>query len=168
MVRLLALLIFLSSALAQAPLPGQPTTPFLPNEWMGAGGAWNQASHPQVAGWASYARLISAPAGLYSFTSWDLTIRPKGVANAGTSQSSTRTGMALLLRQLGPVSLLGLGDAGAAIPANGLAGAFSGGGIVVFKLGKWNLTLELAARVLKVSGQPNQTIYELGFGRTSQ
>lgn len=139
-------------------------TPYLPSSWMGAGGGWNKASTPQIAGWASYAKLISTKSQTYSFTSWDIT-SVKGPNFV--SQSSARTGLATLIKQVGPVSVLGFGDAGMAT-SSGLGGAFSGGGIAVIKLGKTNFTIELAVRVLKVASQPNQMVYEFGIGRTSE
>lgn len=145
-------------------LPAQPLAS-LPNSWMGAGAAWDQYTTPQVAGWASYAKLVSSSGQLYSFTSWDAT---SSRARPYTAQTSVRSGLASVVRRFGPVYLLGFGDAGMAAAAGDFGGAFSGGGIVVIKLGKTNFTLELAARVLKVAGQTNHVIYEFGFGRTGE
>jgi|SRR5579859_576013 len=148
-----------------APASVNVATPTLPSQWMGAGAAWNQNTTPQIAGWASYAKLVSGKGQTYSFTSWDVTSSKK---TPFTAQTSARTGLAAVIRQLGPITVLGFGDAGMATSVSNFAGAFSGGGIAVIKLGKTNFTIELAARVLKVASQPNQVVYEIGLGRVGQ
>lgn len=147
------------------PVDTNVAAPVLPNQWMGAGAAWNQNTTPQIAGWASYAKLVSAKGQTYSFTSWDIT---SSKAKPYTAQTSARTGLATVIRQFGPITLLGFGDAGMATSVSNFAGAFSGGGIVAIKLGKTDFTINLAARVIKVASQSNQVIYEFGFGRTSK
>ena len=132
------------------------STPALPSNWVGAGAAY------PVAGWASYATLMSSKGQVYSFSSWDATVtktRPHVI------QSSARSGLATVLRTWGPVTLLGFAEAGVAAAQTTTTGAFSGGGVGVLKIGKTAWTIEVAVRVLKtpINGQQNE--YELGTGR---
>lgn len=147
------------------------TTKWLPTEWFGAGAAWNRYGHPQIAGLLSYAKLISESGQVYSYNSMDITMRAK----VGTPQTSVRSGMAVVLRQYGFMSVMAIGEAGVAVSDPGtsvgpqgvtnVAGAFAGGGGLFFRLGKTNYTASLTARVLKVAGQPNIEIYGIMFGR---
>lgn len=135
----------------------------LPANWAGAGAAYNGYSRPQVNGWASYAKLLTEKGGgLYSFTSWDVT---SARTKPFTTQTSARTGIATIVKQVGPIYVLGFGDAGMASSSDGFGGAFSGGGIGVWKIGKTSFTFVAAARVLRVSNGATQTVYEVGFGR---
>ena len=136
----------------------------LPQNWAGAGAAYNSETRPAVAGWFSYAVLISQKGSLYSFTSHDVflsSVKPY------TVETSVRSGLATVVRSVGPIIVLGFGDAGFTAGGTSIGGAFSGGGIGVIRLGKTNWTLELAARVIKSSINPtgNQTVYEIGAGR---
>jgi hypothetical protein len=145
-------------ALGQTPAPAT-----LPQNWIGAGMAFNQSASPQINGWASYATLLSRSGQVYSFSTYDVT--PIKVAGKYTVQTSTRTGFALVVRTLGPITILGMADAGVAASSLTTGSAFSGGGIGVWKLGKTQWTIEAGARLLKTtSGQ--QTMYEGGWGRT--
>jgi hypothetical protein len=148
----------------------QPPTsaPVLPSLWMGAGAAFNSAATPQVNGWFSYAQLLSQKQQIYSFSTHDIT--PLRVAGKLTIQDSTRTGFAIVVRQFGPLTTLGLCDAG--IAATGTASgtsvssAFSGGALAVYQIGKTDWTLEAGYRLLKTTS--SQNVYEFGFGRTSK
>ena len=147
-------------ALAPAPAPAT-----LPVNWFGTGAAYSSLSRPGISGWYSYALLLSNSARIYSFTTHDITstrTRPY------TLQSSVRTGIAPVIRQFGPVTILGFGDAGMAGADNSIAAAFSGGGVVVVQLGKTDWTVVGCVRQFKsnVAGADSQQIYELGFGRT--
>lgn len=168
---LLTLALYAQVVIPPPPLAAPPSPPVekpapsLPANWFGAGAAYSNVSKPAVSGWFSYAILLSASAKIYSFTTHDLTsTRSKPY----TIQSSVRSGIAPLLRQIGPVSILGFGDAGMAGAQQSVAGAFSGGGIVVWRLGKTDWTLVASVRELKsnVSGAETQQIYEFGLGRT--
>jgi hypothetical protein len=151
-----------SIALAQsAPQPTEPALP-LPQNFAVAFVALNQYSTPQINGGASYARLISTSNALYSFTSYDVTsVKPKPF----TVQTSTRTGIAAVIRQYGPLVIVGLGDAGVAAAANNLGGAFSGGGLAIYRL-KNGFAITGGMRILKTSLNDVQHIYEIGFGRS--
>jgi hypothetical protein len=141
---------------------GAPPEPLAQN-WIGAGMAWNQSATPQLNGWASYATLLSRSGQVYSFSTYDVT--PIQVAGKYTVQTSTRTGLAVIVRTLGPITILGMADAGVSATSLTTGSAFSGGGIGVYKLGKTEWTIEAGARLLKTNGG-QQTMYEFGFGRT--
>lgn len=157
-----------------APAPVQPAataTPIptphaeicpLPANWAGVGAAYNSYAAPNIAGWASEASLISCSGQVYSFSSWDIT---SARTKPFTAQTSARTGIALVVRQFGPVYILGLGDAGVAAAASNLSGAFSGGGMGFVRLGKTNWTINVGARLLHTGIAGNETIYEFGLGR---
>lgn len=149
-------ILFCSLALrAQAP-------PALPQAWAGAGAAYNAYAGPPVNGWASYALLISAKAQVYSFTTHDLT---SSTAKPYTVQTSVRSGLATVLRTLGPIVILGFGDAGLAAAGTSAGSAFSGGGVGLIRLGKTQWTIALGGRQLKTAIGGSQTIWEMGFGR---
>src|SRR5579872_6507856 len=83
----------------------------LPANFACAGSAFNAASHPPVAGFFSYATLISDRGQLYSFSTHDVFLSQ---TKPYTVQSSVRTGLATVFRTLGPIVILGVGDAGVA------------------------------------------------------
>jgi hypothetical protein len=142
------------AAFAQTPLP---------SNWIGVGVALNQQASPQINGWASYAALLSRSGGVYSFSSYDVT--PIKQAGKYTIQTSTRSGFALMIRTLGPITVLGLADAGIAASSLATTAAYSGGGIALWKLGSTAWTMEIAARRIK-AGSGITTVYEAGFGRS--
>ena len=148
-------LAFVAIALLAIPANAQTTN------WIGAGAGYNSAASPSVNGWASYATLLSKTQLLYSFSSYDVV--PLKVNGKYTIQTSTRTGFALVVRNIGPITVLGLGDAGIAASSVKTGSAFSGGGIAVWRLGKTLWTLEAAVRRLQTSLP--QSVYEIGFGR---
>jgi hypothetical protein len=131
----------------------------LPQNWYGAGASWNG----QAAGWASYAHLLSSSGQVYSYTTYDVT-RTK---ERPYVTSSARTGAAIVLRTLGPLTILGLADAGVATASTVTSGAFSGGGLAFVRLGKTDWTICGGARVVKAAatGAGDQTVYEAGIGR---
>jgi hypothetical protein len=152
MLRVSILVLAAASCCAQA----------LPQNWAGAGGAFTPATSPQAAGWASYATLISQTTQAYSFTSHDIFLS----ANLPhTVLSSVRTGIALVMRRAGPLTVLGLGDAGVAAGGTSAGGAYSGGGIGILQIGKTSWTLCAAVRVVKTTIGGTQNVYEFGLGR---
>lgn len=154
-----ALLFILAAAAAFA----QPAGQKLPANWYGAGASY---AAPQVAGWVSYAGLVSRPQQLYSYTTHDIT----RVASPGPArlQSSTRTGFAAVVRTLGPLIILGYGDGGTALAGDHGGGAFSGGGIGILRLGRTCWTIAAAVRSLKTSIGGSQTVVAVGIGRISE
>lgn len=157
-------LVLLATLLAKAIL-AQTSVPstLLPNNWAGFGAALNLASKPPVAGWYSYATLLSSKGQIYSFSTHDVLLSPQKPYRL---LDSARTGAATVLRQFGPVTILGLGDIGMVASGASVGGAFSGGGLALVKLGKTNWDIVVGARVIKTSGNGNQDIYEIGLGRS--
>lgn len=135
----------------------------LPSNWAGAGAAYSDSIRPPVSGWFSYAMLISEKGALYSFTTHDITSSRE---RPYTMQTSIRTGLATLMRRIGPIAVLALGDAGMAGAGSSLGGAFSGGGIAILQIGHTHWTLELAVRRIKTTIGETQSVYEFGTGRT--
>jgi hypothetical protein len=135
----------------------------LPNNWVGAGVGFTSGAHPPVAGWASYAVKISDKGPLYSFSSYDIT---PSTTKPYTLQISTRTGFATVLRQWGPMNVIGFGDAGVATAVGATTGAFSGGGAAIWRIGKTAWTIEGCVRILKTAINGNNKVYEFGTGRT--
>lgn len=144
------------------PLLAQIDRP-LPNNWAGTGAAYASFARPPVSGWFSYAVLVSEKGALYSFTTHDIT---SSKTRPYTIQTSVRTGLATLIRRIGPIALLGFGDAGMAGAAESLGAAFSGGGIGILQIGRTNWTLEIAVRRIKTTIGASQSVYEFGAGRT--
>lgn len=183
-------LILAALALAQNPPPPAPAVPpepvypriylvpvTLPKSFAAAGVAWNQYASPQINVWGSYAHLVSASAGLYSFNSYDVTSVSRSPFRV---QTSVRPGFAIYLRNFGRVYLFALGDAGIAvapaatdaippnpaappIAATNLGFAYSAGWMGVVRLGKgWSLVIPM--RTFKSALSDRQTIIEIGFG----
>lgn len=134
----------------------------LPSNWAGIGALYNPGGG-KATGWASYAKLVDPKSGTYFFTTEDV-MPVKGPPFQ--LQTSVRVGVATIMKDLGPVKILGIVDGGGATVGGSSSGAASGGGIAVWQFNSgWNLMLGL--RVLKtafVSGTPK--LYEIGFGRT--
>jgi hypothetical protein len=165
---ILAVLLTAAGALAQNP----------PQNWIGAGATWNQDASPQFAGWGSFAKCVyhdstaEAPCRVYSITTWDVTFVPSevpatDVAPAHTqwkAQYSQRTGGAIVLYQPRPyLTLLALGDAGAAQTADALGGAYSAGAGAVYTHAS-GATLEFFWRNLKTTATNNPKDFRLGLG----
>jgi hypothetical protein len=150
--------------------PATPTPCALPQEWAAAGAAWNQYARPEVNAWASYSHLISCSGQIYSYTTEDF------MSARGRMQQSIRTGFAAVLRCVGPLCLLVLGDAGLATGtasgATTIGGAMSYGGIGILRLGSTLWTLAVAVRPVRSTvaqpGDKTQTLFEFGIGRRSQ
>ena len=93
-------------------------------------------------------------------------------------KTSVRTGFATVLRQWGPVYVLGFADAGMATAATvnttagkttaatTVTGAFSGAGAVIWQIGKTHWTLEGCIRYLATPINGNSRVLEFGTGRT--
>jgi hypothetical protein len=128
----------------------------LPSDVVLAGGAYTPGS--TAAGWATYARLVSQATQLYSFSTYQSTIV------AGKLQTSTTTGFATVVKQLGPLSVLAFAQAGIAT-TTASTGAFAGGGFAVLRLGKTKWILGGGYEALKGTANP-QKIFKLGLGRT--
>ncbi len=153
-----ALMLSLLPLLAAAQT--EPATTQLPDQFVAAGLAFNQYAAPNLNGWSSFAKAVKKDAGLYSFTTYELS---SARTTPFTLQTSVRTGLALALRSVGPVVIFGFGDAGMAASGTTLSGAFSGGGMAALPLGKgWVLVVPV--RVVKSAVGGQQVIFELGAG----
>jgi hypothetical protein len=149
-------LIFLFASVCVAQTPA-PTTP-LPNNWYGAGVAY---SAPAYNGWVSYAQQIKA--GLYEFTSYDITPAPTAT-NKLALQTSVRTGFAYLLAAYHNFYIMEFVDGGAAVTSLGnLGGAASLGGAGIYKF-KNGFTIEGIYRKVTTSVGSTDTIKEFGIG----
>jgi len=155
-VKIAALVFFISTA-ARAQGTGTRAPANLPAHWIGAGGGYSSAASPRATGWVSLAILVSQPSQIYSYSSYDL-VPVKG----HVPMVSARTGAATVLRRLGNLYVLGMATAGAAQTSTATTGAFSGGGIGVYRF-RSGFTLELAGRVIK-AGSTNAAVYEFGGG----
>lgn len=94
---------------------------------------------------------------IYSYSTFDL-----------AKTSDIRTGLATVLKTMGPVYLLGYMNAGVSTSATGsttqtLGGSFALGGIGVLKF-KNGITLEAGCRSVKDSGGKAHMVFELGWG----
>jgi hypothetical protein len=152
------LLVCVSGALGQAP-----------ENWAGAGSAYNQFAQPQVSGWAAFATKLSDKGPIYSFTEYTLT---SARTKPFTAQTSTTTGVATPLKVLSPnkngawtVTLFGMATGGMATSNSTVGGAFAGGGVLILRLGLSNWTLVGGAQYLTTT-QNKQTIYSFGVGRS--
>lgn len=139
----------------------------LPQNWVGAGAAWNQDTAPHANGWFSYAHLVNQGQALYLVTTTDITAVPVGPGLPGKRvQTGARMGFATVLRQAGPFYFLAWADAGGSVSPVSLGtqvlGAFAPAAIVVFRKGSF--TAELAYRHLMVAGQPSQDLPQFGIG----
>ncbi len=135
----------------------------LPATFLAAGAAYNPFSHPGAAGWFSYARLVDAGSGTYFFTTEDLTSSRE---RPYTAQISVRVGIGTLLKQIGPVRVIGIVDGGAAAAGDESGGAASGGSMAIVRVLKTNYSLVIGFRVLKTSiGSGTPKVYEIGLGR---
>lgn len=179
MKRAIAILVFACLCLVAG--AQSPATPQYPSNWVGVGAGFTSGATPPVAGWASYAIKISDKGPIYSFSSYDIV---SGKTRPFSIQTSVRTGFATVLRQWGPVSLLGFGDAGMAtaattsataatptksatsVAATTVTGAFSFAGAIVWQVGRTHWTIEGCARYLQTPINGNDKVYELGTGRT--
>jgi hypothetical protein len=141
---------------------GTVTTPALPN-WIGLGGGYSSADSPHMGGWAAMALPVSQSQSVYSYTVYEaIPVRGR------VPTISTTTGMATILRTLtvnrGTLYVLGLVTAGTAVTATAVTGAFSGGGLGVFKF-RNGFTIEAGATAEK-AGTGTRPSFKLGGGWT--
>lgn len=155
MRRLLLLSLFALTLSAQSTVPVSSTVA-LPTNWTGAGAAYTT----KIGAWVSFATLINAKGQIYSFTTQDESVLSKKPL---TVQTSTRTGLCTVMKNFGPLYLLGCADAGGATTGTNIMGAFAGEGVALLRLGKTNWTVVFSGNYLKASG--SQTTYKFGFGR---
>lgn len=132
-----------------APSAGLPHTPQppvaapCPASFYAAGASLNPQATPNLAGWYAIALPITKcekAFQAYSITMNNLT--PKGSGANLTFTSTTSTGLAIPLKQIGPIDIFTFGTLGTSVsgPSSSLAGTW--GGIAVVPIGKtaWRLT----------------------------
>lgn len=143
------------------PLAAQTSAPpVIPQGLLAAGASYNVKASPRVGGWVSLANLVAkSGGGTYAYSTMDLLERK------GKPMTSIRTGAAQLLHAYGPISVLALVQAGIATSASATTGAFSGGGVFVYrpKRTDWAVIGEIRA---VTAGGVTQPVFEIGFGRT--
>ena len=146
---------------APSAVPAAP--PDYPDEWAGIYGGYSS----KIAGGFSYAKLISKSGPVYSFTTTDIVSLKR---NPFVVQTSPRTGLATVLRQFGPVTVLALADAGMAVApkptalGTNVGFATSGGGLAIWRIKSFSVGF--GARVLKsaLGTMGARTIVEVVIG----
>jgi hypothetical protein len=137
-----------------APAPVAPsTTAALPQNWLGIFAGYAE----KVDGTLCGAILVSQSAQAYSYSCYHAVPQHNAVPI-----TTLQTGVALLLRSFGPVSLYALGTGGTATSSTAITAAFSGGGLLVWNLPK-NLTLQLGFQMDK-AGSATVPDYMIGIG----
>jgi len=119
------------------------TTTACPASFYAAGASFNPQATPNLAGWYAIALPITKcekAFQAYSITMNNLT--PKGSGANLTFTSTTSTGLAIPLKQVGPIDIFTFGTIGTSIsgPSSSLAGTW--GGVAVVQIGKttWRFT----------------------------
>jgi hypothetical protein len=114
-----------------------------PASFYAAGASFNPQATPNLAGWYAIALPITKcekAFQAYSITMNNLT--PKGSGPSLTFTSTTSTGLAIPLKQVGPIDIFTFGTLGTSVSgkSSGLAGTW--GGIAVVPIGRtaWRLT----------------------------
>ncbi len=129
-----------------------------PQNFLAAGAGFNSASSPQANGWISFATRVADKT--YSFTTTEFT---------SNKPNSVRTGVARIVMRAGSMTVLALGDAGAAMGAESFGGAFSAGGITTFDLSKLvkaeGVHLVVALKAVKTAITDAQPVFSFGIGK---
>jgi len=125
------------------------------------GSGYSSADSPHFGGWAALALPVSQSQGIYSYTLY------QAAPVAGRAPTiSTTTGVAMILRSFatkrGTLYVLGLTTAGAAVSGTATTGAFSGGGIGVWKF-PGGFTVEFGGTAEK-AGAGTRPSLKLGGG----
>lgn len=114
-----------------------------PASFYAAGASLNPQATPNLAGWYAIALPITKCGKAfqaYSITMNNLT--PRGRGASLTFTSTTSTGLAIPLKQVGPIDIYTFGSVGASVsgPSSSLAGTW--GGFAVAPIGRttWRLT----------------------------
>ncbi len=155
MIRIIDLLFLMALAAHAQSLANTKT-------FWGVGVSALAESSPKPTGWAAIAVPINTKYAIYSISETDYStagLHPIKV------QTSVRTGFATLVKQLGPVAIYGLANAGTATTGANTGGAFAGGGVALVPLSKSKTTLILGIRIIKTSIGGTTQLIEVGFGR---
>jgi len=143
----LALVLVLSArAIAQTvPVVATPAvaSATCPASFYAAGVSLNPEATPNLAGWYSIALPITKcekAFQAYSITMNNLT--PKGSGTNLTFTSTTSTGLAIPLRQVGPIDIFTFGTLGTSVSGSSSSLAGTWGGVAMVPVGRtsWRLT----------------------------
>lgn len=171
-MKILAISLLALAGLASAqtvvtiPLPPEPVTPRF---FVALGAGWNEATDPHFASTGSFGVHIGD--GIFSVTSLDTSSRLDPATGTRKTVSTLRTGAQKIITRQGPVTLLALGDVGAAVGGGNIVGSFSTGGTLAYSLPKVkDVFLYGSVRLIK-SPQPEpvnpatvQTAVTIGIG----
>jgi hypothetical protein len=152
-----------ATASISTPSSISPSIP-LPQNFAGAGAAYNPIGSPKTTGWASWGRLIDAKSESYVFTTEDAILVRTG--STFSVQTSLRVGLATKLKQFGPLKVFGIMDGGGATTGLTTGGAASGGGIAEVQIKQSHYHIAVGFRIIKTNvsgGTPK--MYEIGFFR---
>lgn len=130
-------------------------------DFVAVGASWNQYAQPPISGAALYAHQING--GTYSFSLVDIISKS---VTPFTTTTSISTGVAQHVRDIGKAHVFVTTTVGVASGGENVGYAWTGGGAVVFPLGRgWALMPNV--RVLKSSLTDLQLSYGLavGFGK---
>ena len=133
----------------QAASPAPPaassavTAATCPASFYAAGASFNPQATPSLAGWYAIAVPITKcekAFQAYSITMNNLT--PKGSGASLTFTSTTSTGLAIPLKQVGPIDIYTFGTLGTSVSGTSSSLAGTWGGVAVVPIGKttWRLT----------------------------
>ncbi len=142
-----AMLCFLALPLALAlPVLAQTATPAAaacPASFYAAGASFNPQATPNLAGWYAIAVPVTKCGKAfqaYSITMNDVT--PKGSGGNLTFTSTNSTGLAIPLKQVGPIDIYTFGTLGASVSGTSSSLAGTWGGVAVVAVGRtaWRIT----------------------------
>jgi hypothetical protein len=149
----LSVIVSLALTLAlRLPVMAQTTTPATlpavttatcPASFYAAGASLNPQATPNLAGWYAIALPITRcekAFQAYSITMNNLT--PKGSGANLTFTSTTSTGLAIPLKQVGPIDIFTFGTLGTSVSGQSSSLAGTWGGVAVVPIGRttWRLT----------------------------
>ena len=149
----LSMIVSLAPILALSlPVTAQTTTPTglpavttatCPASFYAAGASLNPQATPNLAGWYAIAVPITRcekAFQAYSITMNNLT--PKGCGASLTFTSTTSTGLAIPLKQVGPIDIFTFGTLGTSVSGQSSSLAGTWGGVAVVPIGRttWRLT----------------------------
>jgi len=143
-----------------APAPASVSPPSGGGSFYAVGVSLEPTTRPRPTGFAAALVPLSQTQRIYSISEIDfVVVADPAHPKAFQVQTSPRTGAAIWMRDIGPMHLYALGDAGAAISGMNASGAFAGGGMIVYPLGHSRIYGSSGVRVLK-TGSGMQTLVE--------
>lgn len=128
----------------------------LPNSFAIAGASWEQKA-PRTSGWMSYAIKLTGN-NTYSYTTEEVTL----------DKVTMRTGLAQVLLQSGPLTILALGDGGVQTASGDVRKSLSYGAVAALdlaKIFKGNIGLQIVV-VIRPSTTGSGRVYQIGIGKS--